>query len=228
MVVLCGLEHIVQAEVGDGGAFGAFQAAQVPGAGVAGIVHDAGAVAIDDLVDQVQADPVEHDGGDNLIDVQVGLEQTGDGAPQAAQDGGSHQAHIPGQMQHDGAVQRAVGAQGVLPGGADVEQAGLESKGHRKAGHHQGGGVGQGAAHAVGGVIEAALQNADEAVGPGVLGVDGQQHQVAAHQADQDAQQRRQHADKGGPALAAVGKHLFLGIHKADHSPFPCLRAPAI
>src|SRR5699024_4653244 len=172
-------------------------------------------------------DPVEHDGGDDLVDVQVCLEQAGDGAPDAAQHRRSDQAHIPGQVQDDGAVQRAVGAQGVLPRRADVEQAGLEGKSHRKAGHDQGGGVGQGAAHAVGGVVEAALQDADKAVRPCVLGVDGQQHQIAAYQADQDAQEGRQHADKGRPGLAAVGKHLFL-IHKAAHSPFPCLRAPAM
>src|SRR5699024_1402061 len=125
------------------------------------------------------------DGGDNLVDVQIGHEQVGDGAPQTAQDGRGQQAHIPGQVKGDGAVQSAVGAQGVLTGGADVEQAGFEGEGHRKTGHDEGGGVGQGAAHAVGGVIEAAFQDADNAVGPGVLGVDGQQHQIAEHQADQ-------------------------------------------
>ena len=46
--------------------------AQVHGTGVAHIVHGAGAVLVNELIDQIQADPVEHDGGNDLVDVEVG------------------------------------------------------------------------------------------------------------------------------------------------------------
>ena len=110
----------------------------LPGTGVVGVVHGTGAPGVDDLVDHIQADPVEHDGGDDLIDVQVRFEDAGNGAPHRAEQGRRQQADIPGQIEDQGAVQAAEGTQGVLPCRTNVEQAGLEGKRYRKAGHDQG------------------------------------------------------------------------------------------
>ena len=82
-----GLEHLVQAEVRNEGLGQLGALSEVQSAGVAHIVHGAGAVLVDELVDQIEADPVEHDGGDDLVDVEVGLEEAGDRAPDAAEDG---------------------------------------------------------------------------------------------------------------------------------------------
>ena len=71
------------------------------------------------------ADPVEHDGGNDLVDVEVGFEKAGDRPPQAAQHCCCQQADEPGQLEHDGAVQGTKGTQRVLAGSADVEQARL-------------------------------------------------------------------------------------------------------
>ena len=70
--------------------------------GVAHIVHGAGAVLVDELIHQIQADPVEHDGGNDLVDVEVGLEETGDRAPQAAQHGCCQQTDEPRHQQYQG------------------------------------------------------------------------------------------------------------------------------
>ena len=94
------------------------------------IVHGAGAVLVNKLIDQIQADPVEHDGGNDLVDVEVGLEEARDRTPETAQNGGGDQADEPWQLEHDGAVQSAVSAQRVLTRRTDVEQAGLEGKRH--------------------------------------------------------------------------------------------------
>ena len=125
-----GLEQLVQAEVRDQGLGKIGVLTQVQSTGVAHVVHGAGAVLVDELIHQIQADPVEHNGGNDLVDVEVGLEETGDRAPQAAQQGCYQQADEPGQLEHDGAVQRTVSAQRVLTGCTDVEQAGLEGKRH--------------------------------------------------------------------------------------------------
>ena len=167
---------------------------QLPGAGVMRIIHHAGAAAIDDLIDKVQTDPVEHDRGNNFVDVQVRLKDAGNGPPQRTEHSGYQQAHPPGHAQHNGKVQSAESAQRVLPCCANVEQAGFERKGNRKAGHDQRGGLGQHLAAAIREVIKAALQNAPEAIHQGVLRVDDKQRNQADDQANDNAHECSQNA----------------------------------
>ena len=188
----------------------------LPGAGVVAVIHGAGTAAVDDLADEIQADPVEHDRGDDLVDVEVGFEDAGDRAPERAEQRRGQQADKPGQVQHQRAVQPAERAERVLPGRADIEQAGLEREGDREAGHDERRAVDQRAADAVGEVIEAALDDAHEALVPGVLRVDDEQHDQADKQADEDAQQRGQHRVD---ALAQLGLRIeragsFLFCHR--------------
>ena len=79
-------------------------------------------------VDQIEADPVEHDAGDDLVDVAVRLQQAGDGAQDGTGQDGGDEAHIPGQPPGQGAVQASASAHHVLTGGTDVEQADLEGE----------------------------------------------------------------------------------------------------
>ena len=88
--------------------------AQVQGTGVPGIVHRAGTVLVDCSLTRYRPIQVEHNGGNDLVDVQVGFEEA-DRPPDAAHDGSHQQAHEPGQLEHDGTVQRTVGAQRYRP-----------------------------------------------------------------------------------------------------------------
>ena len=48
------------------------------------IVHGASAVLVNELIDKIKTNPVEHDGGNDFVDVEVGLEEAGDRTPDAA------------------------------------------------------------------------------------------------------------------------------------------------
>ena len=79
-------------------------------------------------VDQIEADPVEHDAGDDLVDVAVSLQQAGDSAQDGTGQDGGDEAHVPGQSPGQGAVQAGASAHHILTGGTDVEQADLEGE----------------------------------------------------------------------------------------------------
>ena len=94
---------------------------------------------------QVGGDPVGHDARQHLVDVQQGLYQAGDRAPQSAGQAPGQEGQHPddahghglggdGQGHHQGDH----GGDQILTGGADVEQAGLEGHGHGKSRHDQG------------------------------------------------------------------------------------------
>ena len=130
---------------------------------------------------QVGGDPVGHDAGQHLVDVEEGLHQAGDappqgpgqGAPREGDDphqGGGHHGGGDGQGQDQGGG----GAHQVLARRADVEQAGLVGYRHGQAGEDQGGGPEEHVPH-IGGV---------EAEGEGAGGVPPRAEQAGEHQAD--------------------------------------------
>ena len=119
-----------------------------------GLIDIAGLGALDHILEiadvehpghQVGGDPVGHDARQHLVDVQQGLHQAGNRAPQSAgqapgQEGQhpdnahGHRAGGDGQGHHQGDH----GGDQILAGGADVKEARLEGHGHGKARHDQG------------------------------------------------------------------------------------------
>ena len=90
-------------------------------------------------IDEVHADPVEHDGGDDLVDVEIRLEQARENAPR------SHRRQRPPAGRRTTATgiewrtaAREKSAHRVLAGRTNVEQARLERKADGQAAHHQG------------------------------------------------------------------------------------------
>ena len=144
-------------------------------------------------VHQIQADPVEHDAGDDLIHIAVRLQEPGDGAQHRTGSNSRQQAHVPGQPEAQGAVQAGAGADDVLAGGADVEQAHLIGEQHRQAAHQQRRGLHQRVAQIPqpgrgAGIVQEVLHNGADGLSR-AGGVDNQQHDVADQQAQHDAQQ---------------------------------------
>ena len=147
--------------------------------GLAVLLQVAPDAAVKDPGHQVGGDPVGHDAGQHLVDVEQSLHQPGEGAPQRPR----QNARQEGQQPHDrgghhgcGDAQRGDqgggGAHKVLPRGADVEQAGLEGHRHRQSGEDERGGPEQHIAH-VGGV---------EAKGEAARGVPPGAENAAQHQ----------------------------------------------
>ena len=148
--------------------------------------HDAVSAAVHDCIHAVQADPVEHDRGDHLIDVEVCLEEARDRTPQCTEEDRGQHADIPRELQHEGEHQRAEYAQGELAGGTDVEQAGCERKRDGKAGHDQRSRIGDFIPRAerfIAHAVPAALQNGFEAFVIGV-GQDITQRKLVALEHD--------------------------------------------
>ncbi len=95
-------------------------------------------------VDQVQGDPVEHDAGNDLVDVAVRLEDTGDRTDQSTgQNRGDH-ARQPAPAEADRAVDARAGTGDILSGCADIEEPDLIGKEHGQAAHEQRRGLDQG------------------------------------------------------------------------------------
>ena len=162
--------------------------ADVHGVGRGGLLH-----AGQQNVYAVQADPVEHDAGDDLVDVELGLQEAGDGTQQGAGQNGTQQAHPPGQLQPQGHIQAGTCAHHILTGDTDVEQAGLVGEQHGQGAHQQGNSTGQGLAQVLhlqgAGVAEEALQNRPDGL-KGTAGLDDQKHQITHDHAAQDHLQR--------------------------------------
>ena len=165
---------------------------------------------------QVGGDPVGHDAGQHLIDVQQCLQQAGDRAPQracqhAAQEGqqpdqrGRH--GLRGDAQRD--IQGRQRTHQVLARRADIEQARFEGNGHGQTGHDQRRGAeqhiadvlgveapGQGTGGVTAGVQDTGEDQADAVpdARAGDLAVEGAHdgHHDTAHQ------QTYQNGDQGG------------------------------
>ena len=197
---------------------------------------------------QVGGDPVGHDAGQHLINVEEGLHQSGDTAPQGAGQHAAQEGNEPHQgswnrFSGDGECQNqgGGGAHQVLARRANVEQAGLEGHSHRQAGKDQRGGPeehvaqvrgvkaeGQRARRVASGAEQAAEHQADalpRAVQPQgrVGGAHDDDNQRTHHHADEDGDQRGQYR-LGAVFAPQVGKLLL-------HAPSPSFFirfAPAI
>ena len=97
---------------------------------------------------QIGGDPVQHDGADDLIGAEAGLEESGDAAPDATGEGAGEQADQQvdddGQVEGEAHVPGGHGAGDQLAGAADVEQARAEGDGHSRRGDDQRRGDGEG------------------------------------------------------------------------------------
>ena len=197
---------------------------------------------------QIGGDPVGHDAGQYLVDVQQRLQQAGDGAPQRAGQHAAQKGQQPdnagrnrrrGYAQRD--IQRDKSAHQVLTGCADVEQARLKGYRHGKAGHDQRRGAEEHIADILG--IEAPCQSAG-GVTPGVEDTGEDQADAVpdaragdltvenAHNGHHDAahQQTYQNGDQGGDqlfgaVLGVQGRELFF---HAGSPAFSARLAPAM
>ena len=160
--------------------------AQAERLGRRNVVHRALALAVHDVVHQIQPDPVEHDRRDDLIDIQIRFKQAGNRAPECAQHHSRQQAEIPRQLPDNCAIQRTKGAQGVLSGRTDVEQARLKRKSHRETGHDQRSGVGQHRAH-IARALESAGDDYHQTIVPRMLHIDDRQRNQPQRQTQDDA-----------------------------------------
>ena len=88
-------------------------------------------------VGEVEDDPVQHDAGDDLVDVAVGLQQAGDGAQQRAARHGQQHAGKPAPSPRQRGVEAQCHARAVLAGGADVEKAHLIGEQNGQGAHQQ-------------------------------------------------------------------------------------------
>ena len=143
-------------------------------------------------IDRIEADPVEHDAGNNLVHVAIRLERAGYGAQQRAAHDGRQQAYPPGQLQRQRAVQACTRAGHILARRADIEQAYLIGKEHRQRAHQQRRSLYQRGAQ----IFQLGL---GAAVGPEILqyrqdglrrtgGIDNQQRDIADQHACDNAQ----------------------------------------
>ena len=204
-----------------------------------GVLHQVAVIAaVEHPGHQVGGDPVGHNTGQHFVDVQEGLDDTGNAAPQgarqhAAQKGDDpHQRsghHFGGnaQRQHEGGSS----AHQVLAGGADVEQAGLEGDRHRQTGEDQRGGPEEHVAHAggvetegqlAGGVAAGAEQAAEHQANALPRAGKAQILIAQAHHQDDDA--AHGHADENGDQR---GQHRFGAVllpqfgKSSVHAPSP-------
>ena len=127
------------------------------GLGLGGVVHDAGAAAIDDGVHRIEPNPVEHDGGDDLVDIEICLEDTGNCAPDCAKQRRRQQANPPGHFQHNGKIQCAEGTYGILTSSANVKKSRFKCEANGKTGHNQRRNLRDFTSHANGPHIKSAL-----------------------------------------------------------------------
>ena len=162
----------------------------VEGVVAGGLLH-----AGQDHVGGVKADPVEHDAGDDLVHVAVGLQKTHDGAVHRAHGDGEEKAGQPAPAPAQGGDEAGAASHHVLARGADVEQADLIGERHAQRAHQQGGGLHEGVSEVlhpeVGpGGVQKVLDDGQDGLARAV-GVDEKKHDPADEQAQNDAQQGR-------------------------------------
>ena len=236
-------EELVKAHLGGGHAV---EAGLVDVVGL-GVLDDVFEVAdLEGPGDGVGGYPVRHDGGQDLVNIEVGLDEAGDAAPDGAggraaeegeqpDDGGRH--HVAGYA--EGYHEAGHGAHEVLAGRADVEKAGLEGDGDGETRHDERRGTEKHVARADG--VEAEGQRALGAAGgedagedyahalpralagEAVAGVaDHEDDDAADQKSDDDGGQAREHRLGGvlGPKAVEAVSHAF--------SPFPSRLAPAM
>jgi len=122
-------------QIGDNGS--GEQGTEIPDLGLGGVVHDPRAAAVHDGVYGIEAYPVEHDGGYDLVYVEICLENARDSAPESAEYGRAYQTGPPGQAEDYSAEKRPESPHSVLSCRSDIEKAGLEGKSDGKAGQDE-------------------------------------------------------------------------------------------
>ena len=144
-------------------------------------------------VRQIQRDPVEHDAGDDLVDVAVALEQAADRAEQRAAGHGQQHARQPAPAPAERGIQTQRDARAVLSRRADVEKADLVGKDDRKRAHEQRRGFHQRVAE----ILELArrfligkevFDDGHDRI-PRAVGIDEQKHDVPDQQTENNADQ---------------------------------------
>ena len=149
----------------------------------------------EDHVRRIEHDPVEHDAGDDLVDIAVRLEQTDERAHDAA--GGDRKQHArqPAPAPCKRGVQRSAYACRILPGSADVEQTHLVGKENAQRAHQQRSRLDQRVAE----ILQLTVRTV---VGHEILddikdrlaragGIDEQKHDIADEHAEHNADERR-------------------------------------
>ena len=150
----------------------------------------------EDHVRRIEHDPVEHDAGDDLADIERAFEQARDHAEQRARRDGQQHARQPVPVQIQSRIQTGARARDILTGRADVEQANLIHEQHAQRAHEQRRGPHEGVAEVFElglgrGVRQEVLHDVGDGA-PGARGVDEKQNKIADEKTEQDAQQRRQ------------------------------------
>ena len=174
----------------------------------------------EDHVDNIEAYPVEHDAGDDLVDVAVGFQRAGDCAEYRAGEHCADDADVPRLIQRQRQIQCRARAGDVLAGGTDIEQADLIREQNGQTAQHQRHGFHQRAAEilergGLAGVIEKVLDNGEYRV-PRAGGIDEQQDYVADQQADDDT-------------CEGCEQRLHRAVfHNTLHAFLPSLFAPAM
>ena len=146
-------------------------------------------------IGQIQHDPVEHDAGNDLVDVAVGLEQARNTGQQRAAENGEQHARQPAPAKAQRCVQAQRRADAVLTGSADIEQADLIGEQDRQRAHQKRRRLDERIAQILDlrglpVVRPEVLDNGQNCVAR-TNGVDQQQNKIAEEQAQHDADQRR-------------------------------------
>ena len=176
-----------------------------------------------DQVHQIQGDPVEHDAGDDNVDIAVGTQRTGNGTEERAGSNSQQQAQVPRQLPGDRGIKADACARDILTGRADVEHADLIGEQDGQRTHQQRRRADERLAEILHAqlarrIMEEILQQGGHGL-PCARGVDDEQDDIADGHAENDAQQRGQ---KGLEAVAAQQRLALF------HAPCTSLFAPAI
>ena len=158
---------------------------------------------LDNMVCQVHADVVHHNGGDDDVDAQMRPQQAGQQRPERAAKHTREKRNDPakrsGKVETDRHKKRTDRADNKLSGSADVKKACLERKADAKTRHNDGRRVVQDVAQPLHTAGEAAEHQCFNAVGR-LRRIAQRQHEETEQQADDDC-------DQGGqqPGIIAPG-----------------------
>ena len=217
-----------------------------------GVFHHVFEIAhIEGPGDNIGCQPVGHNAGQNLVDVQKCLQRTGNRAPQSTCQNAAQKGQNPDEPGRNGRAgdsqrnhQGGQRAHEILAGSTDVKQTRLVGNGHGKAGHNQRGGPEKHIAQILGVVAPGQLTrpvsaggedtgkyqaNAvpDAGIGNGALRqAHNDYHQGTNQKADQNGQQRCQNRFGG-----VFVPQRFNGLLHGQASPFSAFvfrLAPAI
>ena len=130
----------------------------------------------------VEADPVEHDAGDDFIDIAVGFEQADDGSEECAGEHCKEHAGQPAPTKLQSGIKGGADADGILAGNTDIEKADLIREEDGKSAHKKRCGFDEGSTEVLqlklgAGIRHEVLHNGDNCI-PGTGGVDEEKNDV--------------------------------------------------